>query len=110
MAELSGSSVWRRPSSRLGWWAVGLAAVFLLMYVVNSVVFVGVLGTRATPAWLQPLLIFYGFLLLFCGLAAGILGLIAILRRRERSWLVWLTLLPLLLVVVLLLGEFLAPH
>jgi hypothetical protein len=48
--------------------------------------------------------------MLLCGLAAGILGLIAVIRKNERSWLVWLTLLPGLLVLFLLLGEFLFPH
>jgi hypothetical protein len=45
-----------------------------------------------------------------CGLAAGIVGLIAVIGRRERSWLVWLSLLNGLMVVAFVLGEFLAPH
>jgi len=53
---------------------------------------------------------FYGIAMLACGLAAGIAGLIAVIRRGERSWLVWLALLPGLLVLFLVLGEFLVPH
>jgi hypothetical protein len=41
---------------------------------------------------------------------AGIVGLIAVIRRHERSWLVWLAMLPGLMVVALVLGEFLVPH
>jgi len=47
---------------------------------------------------------------MLCGLAAGIVGLIAVIRRHERSWLVWLTILPGLLVLLFVLGEFLVPH
>ena len=41
---------------------------------------------------------------------AGIVGLIAVLRQHEHSWPVWLTLLPGLFVLFLVLGEFLVPH
>jgi len=53
---------------------------------------------------------FYGIVMLLCGLAAGLVGAIAIIRQHERSWLVWLTVLAGALVVVFLLGEFLIPH
>jgi hypothetical protein len=45
---------------------------------------------------------------LLCGLAAGIVGLIAVIRRHERSWLVWLAMLPMLMVLFVVLAEFLA--
>jgi hypothetical protein len=32
------------------------------------------------------------------------------IRQHERSWLVWLTILPGLFVLFLVLGEFLVPH
>ena len=41
------------------------------------------------------------------GLAASITSLIAIIRHHERSWILWLALLPGLFVVFLLVGEFL---
>jgi hypothetical protein len=44
------------------------------------------------------------------GFATSVAGLIAILRQQERSWLVWLTLLPGVFLLVFLLGEFLLPH
>jgi hypothetical protein len=43
-----------------------------------------------------------------CALASGIAGLIAVARQHERSWLVWL--LPGLLVLFLLIGEFAVPQ
>jgi hypothetical protein len=45
-----------------------------------------------------------------CGLAAGIAGLVAMTRQGERSLLVWLAMLPGLVALFLVLGEFLAPH
>ena len=37
-------------------------------------------------------------------------GSIAVIRQNEHSWLVWLTLLPGVLVLFLLLGEILFPY
>ncbi|MEP7359151.1 MAG: hypothetical protein ABI847_18010 [Anaerolineales bacterium] len=96
----------RRSSTRLGWWAVGLGAAFVVLFIVNSGV---LMQLTERPPWSLSLLIGYGFAMLLCGLASGIAGLMAVLRH-ERSWLVWITLLPGLLVVFLLLGEFLVPH
>jgi uncharacterized membrane protein len=103
--------LWRpilgRPTSRLGWWSVGLAATFAVLFIINSTVFMP--STVEVP-WRQVVLPFYGIAMLSCGLAAGIVGLIAVIRRHERSWLVWLTMLPGLMVLAFVLGEFLVPH
>ena len=95
------------PSTRLGWWSVALAAVFLVLFIINSAVF---MRLPEDVTWRVTVLPYYGIFMLLCGLAAGIAGLIAVIRRHERSWLVWLTLLPGLFVVFLVLGEFLVPH
>lgn len=95
------------PSTKLGWWSVKLAATFIALLIINTVVFVP--SAEKVP-WGQAILPFSGITILSCGLAAGIVGLIAVIRRRERSWLVWLTMLPGLMVVVFVLGEFLVPH
>jgi peptidoglycan/LPS O-acetylase OafA/YrhL len=96
-----------RPGTRLGWWSVWLAAAFVVMFLINSFVF---MPTSSDAPWRQTFLPFYGIAMLLCGLAAGIVGLIAVVRQHERSWLVWLTLLPGLMVLFLVLGEFLVPH
>lgn len=85
------------PSTKLGRWSVALAATFAALFIITA------LSTVKLP-W------FYGVAMLSPGLAAGIVGLIAVIRRRERSWLVWLSLLNGLMVVAFVLGEFLAPH
>jgi hypothetical protein len=110
MTALLHSSLWRRPGTRLGWWAVSLAAVFLGLFTINSVVFMPILGYGPETWWGPILMPFYGIFMILCGLTAGILGLIAVMLKQERSWLVWLTILPGAFVVFLLLGEFLAPH
>jgi hypothetical protein len=107
---------WQRimgsPSTRLGWWSVGLGATFVVLFIINAIVFVPVAaGMNAMEApWRQVVLPFYGIAMLLVGQAAGIVGLIAVIRQHERSWLVWLTLLPGLFILFLLLGEFLVPH
>ena len=95
-----------RPVTRMGWWSVGLGVTFLLFWNINSTVFMP--ATVVAP-WRQVILPFYGIFMLLCGLAAGVLGLIAVIRG-ERSWLVWLTILPGLFVVFFILGEVLVPH
>jgi len=96
-----------KPHTRLGRWAVGLGILFVVLFLINSFVF---MPTSSDAPWRQVVLPFYGIFMLLCGLAAGIIGLVAVIRRHERSWLVWLTLLPGLLVLFLVLGEFLVPH
>jgi hypothetical protein len=95
------------PGTRLGWWSVGLAATFVVLFTINFTVF---MPSTVEAPWRQVILPFYGIATMLCGLAAGVVGLIAVMRRRERSLLVWLTLLPGLFVLVFVLGEFLAPH
>ena len=96
-----------KPHTRLGRWAVGLGILFVVLFLFNSFVF---MPTSSDAPWRQVVLPFYGIFMLLCGLSAGIVGLIAVLRQHEHSWLVWLTLLPGLFVLFLVLGEFLVPH
>ena len=107
MATHSSSSFLQRPGTRLGWWAVGLAAAFVVMNIINSAVFMHL--SEDVP-WRQTVLPFYGIFMMLCGLAAGVVGLIAILRKHERSWLVWLAVLPGAFALLFTLGEFLVPH
>ncbi len=95
------------PFTKLGWWSFGLLATFVILFLINSAIF---MAPTFNPSWGPTLLPFYGIFMLLCGLSSGITGVIAIVRQHERSWLVWLTLLPGLLVLFLLLGEFLFPH
>lgn len=94
------------PSTKLGSWSVILAGVFVSMFIIN----VFFLAPSSRPAeWRTIFLPFFGIGMLAVGLAAGIVGLVAVLRR-ERSWLVWLAMLPGLMTLSFTLGEFLVSH
>ena len=103
----AGRRFWQWPVTRLGQWAAVLAAVFVILFLLNAFVFMP-LNTDAP--WQRILLILYGFAMLACGLASGITGLIAVVRQRERSLWVGLPFLLGLFVLFLILGEFLVPH
>ena len=62
------------PSSRLGRWSAALMAIFVLLFMINSFVFMP--ATVEVP-WRESLLPFYGIAMLLCGLAAGAIALIA---------------------------------
>lgn len=103
-----GKRFFTRPVTSTGWWAAGLGIGFVLLFLINALVLIPFSDSQ--PPWSRPLMIFYGLFMLTCGLGGAMAGLLAILRRGERSWLVWLPLLPGALVIFLLLGEFLVPH
>ena len=92
MTNQSSSSLWQRPVTRLGWWAVGLAVASVVLNLAWSILPGGAL---------------LGFI---CGLVGGVLALIAVIRQHELSWLVFLSILPMLSVLFFFLGEILIPH
>jgi hypothetical protein len=104
------SSFLQRPATRLGWWAFGLLAAFVVLFLINSFVFMRMPALEPQPWWRQALLPFYGIFMLLCGLASGVFGLIALFRSGDRSWLVWLTITPGVWVIFMLVGELLFAH
>ena len=82
------------PHSRLGRWAVGISLLFAVLFLLVS----------------NDLLLFSGFLTIVLGVVAGLLDLSALIWKRERSWLIWLMLLPGLFAILFALGEVLVPH
>ena len=81
---------------------MGLAATYVVLFMINAAVF---LPAPGVVAWRET---FVGIVLLLCGIGGGIAAPIALIRRHERSWLVWLALLPGLFVLFMI-GEFLVP-
>jgi hypothetical protein len=75
------------PTRALGQWAVGLAVAFF------PLVFAAALVPRAAA------------LGLVCGVAAGVVGLVAIIRDHERALTVFAALVPLAIAVAFLLAE-----
>jgi hypothetical protein len=84
-------AVW--PTTRLGSWAVGLAAASVALLFGWSLM--GRLGGVPGLAF---------------GLAGGVVALVAIFRREERAVTVFAALVPFLNVVVFLLAELLIGH
>lgn len=80
------------PTTRLGWWAVGLALANVVL----------VLSWTILPGGAA-----LGFL---AGLAGGIVALVAIVRHGERALAVFLAIGPLVMVVLFLLAELLIGH
>jgi hypothetical protein len=82
--------LWRKflslPHTRLGWWAVGLAAgsVLLLIFIVNF-------GGDVFGGLPSDFLILFALGVMLAGVVGGVVGLIAVLLSYERSVLVWLT-------------------
>jgi hypothetical protein len=74
----------------------------VVLFIINTAVF---LPAPGVVPWREA---FVGIVLLQCGIGGGIAALIALIRRHERSALVWLALLPGLFVLFMI-GEFLVP-
>jgi len=87
----SNSQFLKRPGTRLGWWSIGLAIVFIVMFIFASV------GFRLLPLDWSGRILFtrsFSIFMVACGLAALVVGLIAIIGKKERSWAVWVALIP----------------
>ncbi len=95
------------PQTKLGWAAGSLLIAFVIMFFVNSFLFMPPSTNVLIP---RTFLIFYGIFMMLCGFSAGVLGLFALIKNHERSWFVWLAVLPGAFVLFFLLGELLVPH
>jgi hypothetical protein len=90
----------QKPKTRLGWWVFGLGLPLL---------FVGpILGFFASVIRIALIILIAADVI-----TATVLGLIAI-KKGERSWAVWLGLIPAILALLffafMLLGELIFPH
>jgi len=81
----------QRPHTRPGWWAVWLMVAFAVMFFINATVFAPYYDSDAP--FRQVFMPFYWVFMLLCGLGSGVIGLVALTRRHECSWLVWLAML-----------------
>lgn len=109
MTQQQRPSIWKLPGTRLGKWSFGLAMGFVVLFLINTFVFMPSSGD--TSGWLREVFLpIFGISMILCGLAAGVTGLLAVLRYKERSWTIWLPVLLGVLILFFLLGEFLIPH
>lgn len=102
-----------KPTSRLAWWSVGLAAAVVVLGLASAAIF----GRPAAeiPTGLQRFSQIVGpFIsigMIAAALSALVTGVIAVVKYHERSWVLWfLPILVGLYMVFLLVGELLFPH
>jgi hypothetical protein len=107
MQEHSQSSFAAHPIRQRGWWAFWLGAAFILMFIINQAV---LMQMPEKAGWMRGLAIIYGWVMLLCGLLGGILSIVALAKDHERSWMIFVPLLPAAFVLFLVIGEFLFPH
>lgn len=89
MSKTRHSGFFQRPAAKTGWWSAGLAILATLMIMVNM------LGLN--PLEGPSLLVTVYDLTMFASMVLSIvLGVIALTSKRERSWMVWLFLVPVL--------------
>ncbi|WP_284549577.1 hypothetical protein [Aestuariimicrobium sp. T2.26MG-19.2B] len=92
------------PVTSLGWWSLGLMVAGVLVFVV-----MGIASARGSRGPGIPLFVFTvtGFTAMA---AAGVMALAAWVKRRERSLLVALAIVPALFAIYFVAGEFAFPH
>lgn len=86
-SPVSGRRIAILPTTKLGWWAVGLAAAFF------PLVFATALVPRGAAL---------GFA---CGLAGGVAGVVAIMRQHERAVTVFAGVAPLVVALAFALAQ-----
>ena len=94
--------LWRKvllslPQTRLGWWALGLASIALILAAIGP-------ESALSLPWVgEALAIFLFITMLGSALAGGVVGLTAV-GHLDRSLLVWVAQVPALLLFTLLFG------
>ena len=90
------------PKSPLGKWSVGLGIPTLLLFTYPLLARIGRVASFIAA--------YFNMVLIISGITALIIGLIATIKNKERSILVFLAILLGLFDLIFVLGEFLFPH
>ena len=99
------------PKSSLGRWSVGLAAAFILLFVLFQTFAASVRRNPVSnPGPPSPVILMAVVADYISGIAAFVTGLISIIKSKERSILVFLVVVVGVLALLFLLGEVIFPH
>lgn len=104
------------PATLLGRWSVGLVVVMPLLFILGGSLAdslyrtVPAGGTILGDIAARPALALTMLLGLLCGVAAFVTGLVAILRQKERSAMVFVATAVGALLLFFLAGELVSPH
>ena len=97
------------PKTRLGKWSVGLIIAFFVFFMLFQILITS--GQRGGATFFSnPLLAVPILIAGICGVSALFAGIIGIIKRRERSVLVFLATVIGFFVLFFVLGEILFPH
>lgn len=98
MKKPQSSRFFQRPATKTGWWAGGLAIIAMLMLAMNNLG----LNPFAQITTFDPsfLVTAYDLTMFSCLIGSIVLGVIALTGKRERSWMVCLFMVPVLVLVV----------
>ena len=104
------------PKFKLGWWSLGLAAAMPVLFFIGMS-FTNLLyksvpagGTILEDIVERPALALTMIAGMVSGVSAFIIGLIAIIRQKERALLVYCATLIGALLIIFLFGELIFPH
>lgn len=97
------------PKTKMGCWSAILILCFFVFFVIMQIfVF---LGMRGGETFFDNLPLSMCALFMFlCGVGSFVLGVVSILRYKERSIIIFISAIIGLLVLLFLLGELFIPH
>jgi hypothetical protein len=98
------------PTTTLGKWTVGLIISLILFFLLAIAIIILAHQTGGETFTAKNYIAIPMLLVVMSGVSAFITGLIAILKYKERTLLVFLATFIGLNVLIFLLGEFLVPH
>ncbi len=104
------------PKTKLGWWSLGLAVAMPVLFFIGmsfaTLLYESVPagGTILEDITVRPALALTMLAGMASGISAFIVGLIAIIRQKERALLVYGATLTGVLLIIFLFGEFIFPH
>jgi len=105
-----------RPSTRLGWWSVGLIVAMPILFIIGTsltnTLYESVPAGETILADIakRPALALSMLAGMVAGISALITGLLAIIRRKENALLVYVSTVIGALLMLFLTGEIMFPH
>lgn len=105
-ARRAASAFLSLPSTRIGRWSGYLLLLGIVLVVLNSAV---VMPFTESKAGLGTAQMVVNMAVGSCVVAAGVLGLLALLAKRERSWTLFLSIVILALVAMMMVQDLVTP-